>query len=862
MTGFSKAVRHNAGASGTLAQPGQTFSNAWLATKIALLTGASLFSFTSAAPALAQEANQTATPENGEIIVTATRRDERLSRVPASIAAVSQEELNRQGIRTVSDLASSVPNLTFRPSGQDGTTTIAIRGVVSLQGTSTTGVFLDDVPLQKRAAAGGQITGSGTPLPQLFDLERVEVLRGPQGTLFGGSSEGGAIRFISPEPSLTNTTVSGRAEVAMTEGGAPTFEAGVAVGVPLIEDKLGLRVSTIIRRNGGWIDRVDPVTLAIKDKNINSQQLGAMRFQLLYAPSAAVRMKLGLYASFTDVDDADIFNTDVPVVTVPQRSYTAGGIYTTNPATIAYTVPAHTYPAENFGTDKVATYGPNSSSNKLMVPSFTVDINAGPVSLKSITSFIYDRNNGRVDQSIGQMSPIQGVSLPYFYLSPGVNSTYFNFSNNRNGITQEVRASTNNTDTLISAVGGIFFSRFTNQISAITYGNLDAESRALTGASSLTRFGVDCGPGCAQAVRLQNQTDTELAAFGDVTIRPAAKLRLTAGVRVSRTKFSYDQTLYGALFGFTTPTSANGGVTAGSVSETPVTPKFSVAYQASPSALLYTSASKGFRVGGVNSSVPATLCSAGIAALGGIPKTYDSDSLWSYEAGAKVGLFGGKMRINASAFYIDWSNIQTRVSVPGCPQYNFTGNAASATSKGFDVDGTVSIVKELKATFAVSYTRAKYSATTSVAGLGGATTVIVNNGDPLAVSPWTANLGLEYSHDVAHGAIYISGNYQYQSAFRRTTSFPTSNYNPDIYAGNSTNIVRMRTGYRTDRVEISIVADNLLNSRDLITTVGVTAGRSRCNSAICDAPGAVAYNGYGLTYRPRTIGLTLTFKQK
>src|SRR5579875_2139793 len=148
----------------------------------------------------------------GEVVVTATRQSQLISRVPISISAFTQAQMDLQGVKSFSDIARYTPGVVFDPD----TNNISIRGVASTAGAATTGIYLDDTPIQV------QVIGfnSDNTLPAVFDLDRVEVLRGPQGTLFGAGSEGGTVRYITPQPSLTKTSVYGRAEGSTTEDGA------------------------------------------------------------------------------------------------------------------------------------------------------------------------------------------------------------------------------------------------------------------------------------------------------------------------------------------------------------------------------------------------------------------------------------------------------------------------------------------------------------------------------------------------------------------------------------------------------------------------------------------------------------------
>src|SRR5580692_10240170 len=231
----------------------------------------------SAAPAAAllllasgagQAQEQTQASETGaagglqEIVVTATRREESLSRVPISVTALSQENLDLRGIKDFSEVARFTPGVNFDNSG---TNNISIRGISGTGGAGTTGIYIDDTPIQMRALA----FSPDEALPKSFDIDRVEVLRGPQGTLFGAGSEGGTVRYITTQPSLSKDSIYSREEVSTTDGGAPSYEGGIAVGGPLVDNTLGARISVWYRRDGGWIDDINPVTLAPVEKNAN-----------------------------------------------------------------------------------------------------------------------------------------------------------------------------------------------------------------------------------------------------------------------------------------------------------------------------------------------------------------------------------------------------------------------------------------------------------------------------------------------------------------------------------------------------------------------------------------------------------------
>src|ERR1700676_3261083 len=226
-------------------------------------------------------ADTTAAADTGgplqEITVTATRHEESLSKVPISVTALTQDAMDLRGIKDFQDIVRFTPGVNVDNSG---TNNIAIRGIASTGGAGTTGIYLDDTPIQIRGTA----FNPDDALPKAFDIERVEVLRGPQGTLFGAGSEGGTVRYITTQPSLTTNSFYSREEVSSTQGGAISYEGGIAAGGPLIDGVLGARLTVWYRRDGGYIDRIDPTTLALQEKNANFDQTVLYRLAAVWAP--------------------------------------------------------------------------------------------------------------------------------------------------------------------------------------------------------------------------------------------------------------------------------------------------------------------------------------------------------------------------------------------------------------------------------------------------------------------------------------------------------------------------------------------------------------------------------------------------
>src|ERR1700757_2582017 len=225
----------------------------WLA--LAALAIASVLPWAAAADqAGAPAENPPAPPESStargagglqEVVVTATRREEALSKVPISVTALTQEALDQKGIKDIRDMVRFTPGVTIDDSG---TNAISIRGISSSGGAGTTGIYIDDTPIQMRSVG----FNPDDTLPKSFDLQRVEVLRGPQGTLFGAGAEGGAVRYILTPASTTTADTYVRSEASYPAQGKRRVELGIAGGQPIVDGVFGIRASVWYRYDGGW----------------------------------------------------------------------------------------------------------------------------------------------------------------------------------------------------------------------------------------------------------------------------------------------------------------------------------------------------------------------------------------------------------------------------------------------------------------------------------------------------------------------------------------------------------------------------------------------------------------------------------
>src|SRR6201985_3415258 len=279
--------------------------------------------------AFAQAAQATVAPNQNtieEVVVTATRQTSTVNKVALSVSAVTQKALDQQGIRSVQDLSAQVPGFTYRVSGNENNPNLTLRGIGgnAIAGTSgsapTTGVYSDDQPLMKRDLNGLE-TGSGSPTPILYDLDRIEVLRGPQGTLYGGSSEGATLRFIMPPPSLTTYSGSARVGWSTMAGGGMGNEEGLALGGPIVQDKLGFRIAGYPHERPGWVDNFSVYDGHQFASNVNWGQDYSLRGALLWQVTPNFKATLSVFNQMNYDNNSAAVRTNSPAVNIPVKTF-------------------------------------------------------------------------------------------------------------------------------------------------------------------------------------------------------------------------------------------------------------------------------------------------------------------------------------------------------------------------------------------------------------------------------------------------------------------------------------------------------------------------------------------------------------
>jgi len=735
-----------------------------------------------------------------EVIVTSTRQATELGKVPISVAAYTQETLDKQSVRSLEDVVRLTPGVTFRRNagGNTQTTTITIRGISSGAGTATVGVYIDETPVQIRPDS----LTSTNPYPQLFDLERVEILRGPQGTLFGAGSEGGTVRFLTPEPSLTDYSVVSRGETAFTYHGGASYELGAAAGGPLVDGALGFRLSADFRHNGGWVDRINWNNGETIQPDSNFDEVKSVRAALKWAPAERLSLLPSLYYQETNINDASI--------------YWEG-----------YSDPGRT---EFINANPVRT----PTRDHFTLAALKTNYDFERISLIANTSWL-DRSNANVfDASTLDLATFtkQGFlrpppALAHFH-------AWANLLDAQQVFTQEVRLQSSDPEARLKWVAGAFYQHTKQHAEYFVISPYLDDVLAYIGAPF--RLGPLYYQGIYLLYSKSNLVNKELAGYLNLDYRLTGRLTLTAGVRVSRNQYTSNTFGAGPVMG---------GVTTNTVdsTETPITPKVGAAFQFDDANMLYVSVAKGYRqgsaVGRISNSCLADAQALGIS-LG--PRQIKPDYVWSYELGSKNRLLGRRLSVDSSVYQINWSQIQSSLFLPNC-NVPITANFGDAVSRGFDVTLNYAMTASTLVGLSVGYADAKYTTDTR----GGNGVIIRPKDEPLPIAPWTLTLSGEQKLQIRDTQGYARADFQYHS--KNNTPVPTGlpAVDPTIPRPPSSKNLDLRIGTRFDNgFDVSLFATNVLND---------TPAYSRNRDT------QITFNYRDVTVRPRTVGLTATYRR-
>jgi iron complex outermembrane recepter protein len=596
-------------------------------------------------------------PTLQEVVVTAETYTSTAQSTPISISALTGEQLESRGINSLEAVARDVPGLSMRSAGPDQSEFEA-RGIASNGGNSpTVGFYLGDIPLSPPAM--GQI-GKVVIDPNLYDLDRIEVLRGPQGTLYGASSMGGTIKLIPHLPVLDNISGSADATLSHTDGGRANGGADVMLNYSK-SDYWAVRAVVSDLYRSGWISRTvvspfppdvlapngppftrgdvlnAPVQSVTPDVNLERQLSG--RIELLIQPSRKLRINLLALGQLTHLGGYDEF--DLP----------PGPQYQTH---------FQPYPIGEQVHDRVSVF------------SATIEADLGFATLTSATGYFERRPWQLQDAAEATSWTLESFLVPPAEMAaigmPTYIATPIYEAEPEHQLSEELRLNSSGS-TALHWVAGLFYSRLNSSFNELQNAPYIAElSQFLTppmnNPAGLT-FGINNLYEIAQK-----------AAFADASWRFVPAFKLEGGLRW----FRYDTSAFNNEWGyFFTPQAAPLANPPGNFSSASgVIPRVDVAWVPSGDFTAYLSASKGFRPGGANMTIPLTACPSGG------PASFDPDTVWDYEAGEKALLAGNRVRLNADVYYIKWSKVQQTALLSCGTQY--VTNAGDGRSYGPEID--------------------------------------------------------------------------------------------------------------------------------------------------------------------------------
>lgn len=633
--------------------------------KAALAATVALSAFSVAAPALAQDAGATRDPASrlDDIVVTARRREESLQSAPVAISALPAEELQSARVERLADLAKVAPGLTFTPLFGAQNQLPIIRGAAQTFGQLNVGVFLDGVYLSGKAGAD----------LEMADLERIEVVRGPQSALYGQNTFAGAINYITQRPT---SVLSGDIEGTLGSDGLRKLTVGLSGP---ITDTLGFRIGAYTREFDGFY------TSAIDGGRVDWSETSGVMATLDFAPTDNFSAVLRVTASNED-------SGQPASVVVRNNAFpgTPAGAAATITRNLLYVGQVPSIDADSIWvntkrtSNEVGDYGTRQDTFRA---SLTLDYDFGAAALTSITSYsdrsaeyTYDGDNTICDRAGG----CPNFGWPF---APAIaqGTTGFATSSADEGYTdfsQELRLASTTDGPFSWLVGAYYYD-----------GEVDAVQRSLSG------FGNPAVVAAFGFPRMVTTTES-LSVFGSASYDISDQLTLTAELRYQTEDQTYVQG----------PTNASATDAASTAtfnlknSFEFVTPRVILNYEIEPGRMVYASVAKGAKTGGFNTNI-------NIAAN---QRSYDPEYSWNYEVGGKFDWMDGRARTNIALFYTDWTDQQTACQNPlsfggSSTQRTYTCNVADSTIYGLEVDGTWRVSDDFTVVASYAFTRARYN---------------------------------------------------------------------------------------------------------------------------------------------------------
>jgi len=659
---------------------------------------------------------QAAGPMLQEVIVTAEKRAENLQNVPFSVSATSQDQIRNSGAQNLIELARNIASFSVADLGP-GQSQMAIRGISSGQVIrdmpgvkEQVGVYLDESPIS---------VALFTPDLELFDLDRFEVLRGPQGTLFGAGSEAGTVRYITHQPDLGRFEAFTDASYETVEYGGRGGSVRGAFNAPL-GDTSAVRLVLYYHHLPGFIDAIQPGGQAKKDVN-DGDRVGA-RLSFLWKPNDSLSI----------------------TPRVVYQELTTNGY----PRVDLYNILANPYTAVapvTIGNLQQYTQQREGLLDQFLLTDLKVDYSLGGSTLTSITS--YTHRDVRVLRDATQLTgsvTFDALGIPdqasVRLTSPLYDRTGLNI------ISQELRLASNGTQVVDWLVGGFFQHvdrHYGQDLPTPGYDALvGAPSQAFGTPTADTPFYSDL------SYRLK-----QYAAFGEATWHMTNQFALTAGLRYY--KYTEDKNLlFGGAFGFVgqgtpgqtcttgtgpgTPNPCVPQVTPASTDSSGTSPRFILSYKPTDDAQLYAQAARGFRLGGINDPINVLLCSPSDKVVFGNNPNWKDEKTWDYELGAKTQWLDKRVTFNVDVFYSDIKDLQA-VTTAGTCSSRVVFNVPTARSAGVEMELFARPTVNWDFGVSASYIDAKLTSSVTSNPTPGTTVVVggLADGNRLPTSPKT-----------------------------------------------------------------------------------------------------------------------------
>jgi outer membrane receptor protein involved in Fe transport len=744
--------------------------------------------------ARAQAASEAEQPTESlnTVMVTARRREESIAKVPVSLTVFTSEDLQAYNIQSFTDYATKTPNLSFTygqgPTGVADARTISIRGITgqNLAGTGgATGFYIDDTPVPSSID------------PRVLDLSNIEVLKGPQGTLFGEGSLGGNVRLITNKPDLNKDGIGYMAQAGITSGGGSANGGGDVIGnLVLSPDKLAVHVVVFANHDAGYLTRTyptDPVSPGVADPSLAVPRTSV-------GDQGALTSFGGSISALLKVTD----NFDATLRYIMQNSSGKGF-----PATFA-PLPAFT---PEYTLDRAFNVE-SHTNDQWDLPSLDLKYHVTGWEFASSTSYFYRHVQDVEDSTYGtQQINTFGYGVCTTVTGGGAclpaQPFLWHGEHYTNQFVEELRASFDAWHNLSGTFGAFYSDARTLFAIPKIYA---------TGLVQAT-VGNPLGPWPNEVLWFQDdwfdQKDTSI--FGELYYKFFDKFNLTLGAR----QYWLTQHSTSDSGGFQALTEYAVGAP-GSNSESGLNPKVALSYQATDSTMVYASASKGFRAG--SESGPSAFLTFCAGTVPGLPVEdilkVKSDTVWSYELGTKVQLPNPSVLISAAAFHIDWNDPQQQLALPCGAYFQVNGNKAKIDGAELDMSGH--LLPSLSVHVGAGYEK------TEMTDPGPLVTVGVPVGSRIAGVPaFTASVGAVYNRELsATTQGFIAADYSYTGD--ATSLIVGGAGSQATRPGYS--LVNLRFGIDIAKSEISLNIQNLTNAKPNLGDIGYI-GYAQFNNA-------------------------------